>query len=291
MREETTIPRLEMGTKGSAVTPAAPCRVLAVSGGKGGVGKTTLVVNLAVAMARRGRRVVVLDADLGLANIDVVLGLSPTCTLLHVLRGERRITDVLVPGPAGVQIIPAATGIVDLTRLEAGDRLLLLEQIDELHGMFDVMLIDTAAGISANVLYFASAAHEVTVVVTPEPTALTDAYALMKVLALRHGLRRFLLVVNMAAGEGEARRTHTQLARVAERFVGVAVDYLGYVPADDAVPQSVREQCPVVERAPGAPAAHALRRLAASLLARPSAPRPSGGAQFFFESLVRQIQT
>lgn len=290
MREQTTVSEPGQRAGGSPVTPAAPCRVIAVSGGKGGVGKTTVVANLAVAMARRGRRVVVLDADLGLANIDVVLGLTPAYTLLHVLRGERRITEVLVPGPAGVQVIPAATGIEEITRLDAGDRLLLLQQIDELYGMFDVMLIDTAAGISANVLYFASAAHEVVVVVTSEPTALTDAYALMKVLALRHGLRRFLLVVNMASGDGEARRTHAQLARVAERFVGIAVDYLGYVPSDDAVQQSVREQCPVVERVPGASAAHALRLVADGLLARPPTRRPSGGTQFFFESLLTQVR-
>ncbi len=263
-----------------------PCRVIAVSSGKGGVGKTTVAANLAVAMARRGLRVVVLDADLGLANIDVLLGLNPTHTLLHVLRGERRLVDVAVPGPGGIHVIPAATGTEELTHLTATERLLLLQQVDALDGAFDVLLIDTAAGISANVLYFNTAAHEITVVVTSEPTALNDAYALMKVLATRHGVRQFLVVVNLAAGEADARRTYGQLARVAERFIGVQLDYVGYIPYDDAARRCVREQVPVVLRAPAAPVSRALGLLADRLMARPRASRPTGGSQFFFHSLV-----
>jgi len=269
---------------------AAPtCRVIAVTGGKGGVGKTTVVANLAVAVARRRRRVLILDADLGLANIDVVLGLNPSHTLQHVLRGERSLAEVAVEGPAGVRVVPAATGIEDLTRLGPQERLLLLEQVDALDGALDVLLIDTAAGISSNVLYLNSAAHEVLVVVTPEPTALTDAYALMKVLATRHGLRRFLLLVNMCSGEGEARRTHTQIARVAERFLGVGIEYAGYVPIDDAVQRSVREQRPVLLTAPRSPAARAFETLADCVLVRPWRARPTGGAQFFFRNLVAQV--
>jgi flagellar biosynthesis protein FlhG len=252
------------------------------------VGKTTVVANLAVALARRRRRVLILDADLGLANIDVVLGLNPSYTLQHVLRGERSIADVAVDGPGGVKVVPAATGIEELTRLGAEERLLLLEQVDGLDGAVDVLLIDTAAGISSNVLYFNSAAHEVLVVVTPEPTALTDAYALMKLLATRHGLRRFLLLVNMASGEGEGRRTHAQIARVGERFLGVGIEYVGYVPLDDAVQRSVREQRPILLGAPRSPAARALEILAERVLARPRSERPTGGTQFFFRTLVAQ---
>jgi flagellar biosynthesis protein FlhG len=266
------------------------CRVIAVTGGKGGVGKTTVVTNLAVALARRGARVMVLDADLGLANVDVLLGLNPTYTLQHVLLGERSITEVAVTGPAGVQIVPAATGIEELTHLGVEERLLLLEQVDALDGAFDILLIDTAAGISSNVLYFNSAAHDVLVVVTPEPTAITDAYALMKVLATRHGLERFSLLVNQAAGDGEARRTHAQIARVTERFLRVGVDYMGYVPFDETVQQSVRAQVSLMERAPGAPAAHALGRLAERVLGRAGVRRPSGGSQFFFRGLLEQAR-
>jgi flagellar biosynthesis protein FlhG len=267
------------------------CRVMAVTSGKGGVGKTTIVANLAVAMARRGQRVIVLDADLGLANIDVLLGLNPEHTLLHVLRGERRLTEVAVPGPAGIQVIPAATGIEELTHLSPTDRLLLLDQVESLNGAFDVLLVDTAAGISSNVLYFNAAAHEVTVVVTPEPTALTDAYALMKVLAARHGVRHFLLLVNLVGGDAEARRTYAQLARVADRFIGVNVEYVGYIPFDDIVCRSVREQVPVIERAPAAPVSHAIGLLAERMLRRPGDERPAGRTQFFFESLLAQASS
>ena len=273
----------------SVASKPSMCRVMAVTSGKGGVGKTTVVTNLAVALARRGQRVIVLDADLGLANIDVMLGLNPDYTLLHVLRGERLLTEVAVPGPAGIQIIPAATGIEELTRLSAPERLLLLEQMDALDGSFDVLLIDTAAGISSNVLYFNTAAHEVIVLVTPEPTALTDAYALMKVLATRHSVRRFLVLVNQAAGEGEARRTYAQLARVAERFIGIGLGYVGYIPFDDAVRRSVREQVPVIERAPASPVGRALGLVADGLLGRPRDRRPTGGSQFLFRSLLSQV--
>lgn len=271
-----------------AACHSRPCRVIAVTGGKGGVGKTTVVANLAVAMAKRRQRVIVLDADLGLANIDVLLGLNPRYTLLHVLRRERQITEVTVPGPAGVQIIPAATGIDELTQLGPSERLLLLEQVDALEGLFDVFLIDTASGISSNVLYFNSAAHEVVIVMTPEPTAMTDAYALMKVLATRHGLRHFLLLVNQTSGDAEARRSYAQIARVAERFLGVGVEYVGYVPSDDVIRRSVREQRSIMESAPGSPAALAVGLLADRLLGRRSDTRPTGGSQFFFRSLVSQ---
>lgn len=278
------------GIPGACRVAASPggrrCRVVAVTSGKGGVGKTTIVANLAVAMARRGLRVLVLDADLGLANIDVLLGLNPTYTLLNVLRGERQLAEVAVEGPGGIQVIPAATGTEDLTHLSAADRLLLLDQVDALEGAFDVFLIDTAAGISSNVLYFNTAAHEVSVVVTPEPTALTDAYAVMKVLATRHGLRRFLVTVNLAAGEADARRTYEQLARVADRFIGVQLEYLGYIPFDEAARRCVREQVPVVLRMPGAPVSRAFGALADRFVTRREVSRPTGGPQFFFNSLL-----
>ncbi len=262
-------------------------RVIAVASGKGGVGKTNLVVNLAVALARAGQRVCILDADLGLANVDVLLGLTPQASLLHVLRGERRLVDVIVDGPAGVRVIPAASGVEELTALTTAERLRLLDEVDALADGLDVLLVDTAAGISSNVLYFTAAAAEALIVVTAEPTSLTDAYALIKVLALRYGRREFLVVVNMAADAADASATFQRLARVAERFLCVRLEYQGYVPYDDAVPRAVRQQQPVVELAPGTPASVALATLARRVTGRPPAG-PSGGVQFFFQQLLGQ---
>ncbi len=273
------------GSPADVTVSGSTLRAIAVTSGKGGVGKTNLTANLAVALARRGQRVCVLDADLGLANLDVVCGLSPARSLLHVLRGEARLADVIVEGPAGIRIIPAASGFAELTALDAAERLVLLEEVDGLDGSLDVLLVDTAAGISPNVLYFAAAATEVLIVVTPEPTALTDAYALVKLLATRHGRSEFLVTVNMAAGPGDAEAAFRRLARVAERFLRVRLEYLGYVPHDDAVPRAVRDQRPVVLGTPATPSSQALTRLARRLLARPPSG-PTGGVQFFFRRLV-----
>jgi len=259
--------------------------VIAIASGKGGVGKTNLTANLAVTLANRGLRVCVLDADLGLANLDVLLGLSPGLSLRDVVRGDRRLEEVLIDGPAGIRIIPAASGFEELTRLAPEDQLRLLAEVDDLEESVDVLLVDTAAGISANVLYFTAAAADALVVITPEPTSLTDAYALIKVLATRHGRREFLVTVNMAAGQADAEAAFRRLARVAERFLRVRLEYQGYVPYDDALPRAVREQHPVVLAAPGSPASQALAALAGRLAVRPPG-RPTGGVQFFFQRLV-----
>ena len=271
----------------AAVVPAGGPRVIAVASGKGGVGKTNVTANLAVALAQRGQRVCVLDADLGLANLDVLLGLSPKLSLLHVLRGERRLAEVVVDGPAGIRIIPAASGFEELTALDAADRMRLLSELDSLDPTLDVLLVDTGAGISSNALYFTAAAAEVLVVITPEPTALTDAYALVKVLAARYGRREFLVTVNMAANATDAEAAFARLARVAERFLRVRLEYQGWVPYDDALPRSVRQQQPVVLGAPGTPASLALVDLARRLQTRPVA-RVHGGVQFLFERMLAE---
>src|SRR5207244_5628726 len=233
--------------------------------------------NLAVALASRGLRVCVLDADLGLANLDVLFGLSPTLSLRDVVRGERRLEDVVVDGAAGIRTVPAASGVEELTRLGSDAQLRLRAEIDGLEDSFDVLLVDTAAGISANVLYFTAAAADALVVITPEPTALTDAYALVKVLATRYGRREFLVAVNMAAGAADAEAAFQRLARVAERFLRVRLEYQGSVPYDDALPRAVPLRPPGVPAPPGSPASQALGALAGRLAGRPPGRPPGGG--------------
>jgi len=269
-----------------AVTPGL--RAIAVASGKGGVGKSSVVANLAVALARRGQRVIVIDADLGLANLDTLLGVNPQATIRHVLNGERTIRDVLVEGPAGIQIVPAASGFEEMTQLTLEQRLLLLEQVDSLEGAFDVLLLDTGAGISPNVLFFAMAAQETMVVLTPEPTAMTDAYALIKVLSSRYAERSFGVLVNMARSEWEAKKTFTHLTRVAERFLHVSLRYAGHVPYDPEVPEAVRRQQAVCELAPAAPASRAFDGLAERLLSLPAELKPKGGLQFFFRHMLAE---
>src|SRR5208283_128917 len=206
MDQAVGLRRKENGKMGPAVSTAMPAlqkpvRVMSVSSGKGGVGKSNVVINLSVAFDRLGLRTLIMDADLGLANIDILLGLTPRYNMSHVLSGQKRLEEVLVDGPGRVKIMPASSGVQELTRLTDEQKLLFLELLDELETDIDVLLIDTGAGISDTVLYFNLAAHERIIVVTPEPTSLTDAYALIKVLYSKHGERNFRILVNSAANE------------------------------------------------------------------------------------------
>lgn len=275
----------EVMTAAGAATGALALRgprVIAVTSGKGGVGKTNVTANLALALARRGRRVLVLDADLGLGNVDVLLGLVPRATLADVLRGDRRLADILVEGPGGIRILPACSGLQELTALREDQRLALRDELDEAAGEADVLLIDTGAGISANVLFFAGLAGDILVVASPEPTAMADAYALMKVLSRREVGRRFRLLVNLAASPREGLEVHRRLGLVADRFLDIAIEYLGAVPADDHVRLAVARQKAVVDLFPKAPASVAFDRLAAAVAgwpgAAPAAMRAAGRA-------------
>jgi flagellar biosynthesis protein FlhG len=269
----------------STAPTGATVRVVAVASGKGGVGKTNVTANLAVALAQRGSRVWVLDADLGLANLDMIYGMRPARTLEEVLRGERRLADVVAEGPAGVRLVPAASGVAELTALTAGQQLRVLEEVDALEGELDVLLIDVAAGISSNVLYFAAAATETLIVTTPEPTAIADAYALVKVLATRWGRRTFPVLVNMASSAADAAAAFERLASVASQFLAVRLESLGWVPTDDAVPRAVRARTPVVLASPDAPASRAIAGVAGRIAVTARA-ETTGGLQFFFRRLL-----
>ena len=197
-------------------------RVYAITSGKGGVGKTAVTANTAVALAGLGKKVLILDADLGLANIDVVFGLAPKYNLNHFFAGEQELSAVLVEGPGGVKILPAGSGVQNFTRLNSLQKQRLLDGLDLMHNDFDFVLIDTEAGISENVTYFNTAAQEILVVTTPDPTAITDAYALMKLLSTQYHEKRFNLVVNQVQTDEEALDVYRKLTMVSFRYTSSA---------------------------------------------------------------------
>lgn len=222
-------------------------RTIAMASGKGGVGKTNIVANLAIAMKKLGHEVLILDADLGLSNIDVLLHLAPKYNMQNVLNGEMSLSDIIVEGPHGIKILPASSGVQELTVLDEFQRLRLLDEFESFNSNIDVMLIDTAAGISENVAFFCIAAQEIIILATPEPTAMTDAYALMKVLYTRYQEKEFSVLVNNVRGEDEGREVFKRLATAADKFLNVSLDYLGYIPYDAAVPAAVRQQRAFIE--------------------------------------------
>jgi flagellar biosynthesis protein FlhG len=262
-------------------------RVISVTSGKGGVGKTNVVANLAVAMGKMGRRVLILDADLGLANMDILLGLNPRFTIQHVISGERRLQEVILSTPGGCHLLPAASGIQELTDLDYSQRLFLLNELDCLQDQFDILLIDTGAGISANVMYFNFAAMERVVVVTNEPTSLTDAYALIKVLTKKYRQRKFKILVNVARNPEEGLRIFKQLSAVVDRFLGSpAMDYLGCVQHDENVPRAVRQQQAVVQRYPDTRASKDFIELAERILSEDETSDFEGDIKFFWQRLL-----
>jgi len=262
-----------MTAPASTESPGRRARILAVTSGKGGVGKTFVSANLAAALARRGLRVLVLDADLGLANLDVVLNLQPKLTLHDVFTDKATLEQALLPAPGGFHVLLAGSGLVEYSRLTPEVRDKLLAVIDQMAPRFDIVLLDTGAGISDVVLYTVSLADEVLVIVTPEPTAMTDAYATVKVLAAQQGRRELRVIVNQAPRGGDGRGVAGQLQQVIDRFVEPAVGepvklrLLGDVPLDPAVRDAVKKRQLVVESMPGTAAAQALVALAAKLTA------------------------
>ena len=246
-------------------------RTVAVTSGKGGVGKTQLSANLGIAMARQGHRVILFDADLGLASLDLALGLSPRWDLRSVLRGDRKIQDIVVPGPGGVFLLPACPGRYEMANLGQSERSRLIAAVREVARDFDVLIIDTGAGINSNAVGFASVADDVLLVTTPDPTSLRDAYAMAKVLNRRSGLERILLVGNQAQA-AEGARIHSELKRIAARFLELDLCYLGCVPPDPAIVDGVRAGQPVTLRTPDSLGARAISAIARRLDSGP-APR------------------
>jgi flagellar biosynthesis protein FlhG len=244
--------------------PPKAARIIAVTSGKGGVGKTNFSTNLSVALSSTTLQVIVVDADLGLANLHVVCGVAPKYHLEHVMRGERSLRDILCPGPNGVQLIAGASGLAELANLDELRRTAFVENLYELDQLADVIVIDTGAGLSRNVMAFLCAVDEVIVVTTPEPTAITDAYATIKVLSQENPAVQLQLVVNMAQSSAEAGAVASRLKSIVQRFLQRDLHYLGFVPQDPAVSKAVRIQQPFVLAYPSCQAAQAIRKIAAS---------------------------
>jgi flagellar biosynthesis protein FlhG len=257
--------------------------VIGVTSGKGGVGKTNLSINLAVALTRLGHRVAIVDADFGLGNVDVMLGLTPEVHVAHILSGEKRLPDVLIDGPCGLQVLPAGSGVQPLTALNEPQRERLAAAIEQARASFDFVILDTGAGISDNVVETLKLSQHVLLVTSLDPAALVDAYALAKVLWKATATARIGLVVNGVRDGVEGRLAFRQIDMAAERFLGQRLTYLGFIPEDPSVREATTLQRPVVEYLPQAAASRCFRLLAArvsSLSAGPGGLRlvPEPGA-------------
>ncbi|MCU7931502.1 MAG: MinD/ParA family protein [Candidatus Thiodiazotropha sp. (ex Codakia rugifera)] len=264
-----------------------PVRVIAVTGGKGGVGKTNISANLGVALAELGRRVMLLDADLGLANLDVILGMHAERNLSHVMRGECSLEEVMVTGPKGLKVIPGASGIQHMAEMSPAENAGLIHAFSEVANDVDVLLIDTAAGISDLVISFSRAAQEQIVVVCDEPASITDAYAIIKLLNREHGVSRFRILANMVKSVQEGRDLYNKMCRVTDQYLDVMLSYMGSIPYDEQLRKAVRSQKPVVEAYPRSRVSQAFKNLAKKADNWPIPSGVSGDLQFFVERLIQ----
>ncbi len=269
-----------------AKRPGRPVQVIAVTSGKGGVGKTNVSANMATAMALAGKKVMLLDADLGLANIDVMLGLRPEFNLSHVINGEKTLHEITIDGPNGIRIVPAASGIKMMAELDPMQNAGLIRAFSEFDDEIDVLLVDTAAGISDTVVSFCKASHEVMVVVCDEPASLVDAFALMKVLNRDHGVDHFHVLSNMTHTSQEGRNLFMKLLKVTDRYLELTTSYMGTVPYDEYLRKAVKKQRPVVDAYPRSRSAIAFKNLAQKADKWPRSDSPGGHLEFFVERLI-----
>jgi flagellar biosynthesis protein FlhG len=265
--------------------------VFSVTSGKGGVGKTNIAVNLAVSLADMGKRVVLLDADLSLANVDVVLGITPEFNLFHLFQKGMSIRKVLYKTPYGFSILPATSGVSEMLSLSTGQKLDLLESMDYLESRIDYLIVDTGAGVNDNVIYFNLAARERLLVLTTEPTSLTDSYTLVKIMHMNHAVNRFRVVVNMASSEKAAKKVFGTLYAACDHFLeGISLDFVGFVPHDPMVRQAVMKQIPIGSLAPSAPASTHLAAIARKITTWDVDLHLDGNIKFFWKKLLFQEQ-
>ena len=262
-------------------------RVLSVTSGKGGVGKTNICGNLALAFRSLNKKVLIIDADIGLANIDIIYGISPRYNLSHVLSGEKELSEIVCEGPKGIKIIPAGSGFVNYTHLTDGQKLNLLEKFESLEDLMDICLIDTAGGISSNVLYFNVASDESVVVVTSEPTSITDAYALIKVMSSEYGKTHFKLIINMVENVAEAKAVYMKLTNVIDKFLkNVEIEYVGFVPFDQMMKTAVKNRKPILDMYPTARASMNIKNIASSILNSKRRFDTDGNIKFFMKRFM-----
>jgi flagellar biosynthesis protein FlhG len=263
-----------------------PVKVIAVTAGKGGVGKSNISVNLAVALAQQNKNVMLMDADLGLANIDIMLGLHTKYNLSHVIQGFCNLSDIILQGPNGIRVIPAASGTEFMTQLSSAEHAGIIDSFNELTDDLDYMIIDTAAGISDTVLSFTRSSQELIVVVCDEPTSLTDAYALIKVMSNRYEWTHFHIIANMVRNMRDGLQLFNKLSRVSEQFLDVHLDYLGALPFDESVHKAVKKQKPFVLAYPESVAANSMKELAQKVTGWSFKSSLGGNTSFFLERLV-----
>ena len=264
-----------------------PVQVIAVSSGKGGVGKTNVSVNLSLSLVETGKNVLLLDADLGLANVDLLLGLHSPYNLSHVINGERTLEEIIVEGPNGLKIVPASSGAQMMSELTPSQHAGVIRAFSELSLPIDTLVVDTAAGISDSVISFTKASHEIIVVVCNEPTSLTDAYALIKVMSEDHGVQRFNILANMVRGPTEASNLFAKLSRVTDHYLDVMLDFVGAIPYDEYLVKAVKKQRAVTQAYPQCPASMAFRKIANKVNSWPLPEQASGHLEFFVERLIQ----
>lgn len=261
-------------------------KVIAVCSGKGGVGKTNVATNIAIALGALGKEVCLLDADVSLANIDVLLGLQPRFNLSHVVSGEVDLDTAILRGPRNVRIVPASSGSFDMTDLSPAGQAAIIQAFSGLSKQPEVLVVDTAAGISSGVARFVQASQHPIVVVRDEPASLTDAYALMKVFSQNYGVARFNIVTNQSLTATAGRKLFQKLEKVADSYLDVVLRHLGDVPNDRFLIKSVQEQRAVVDAYPLSPSGTAFIKIAKSIDKLPTRREPTGGIEFFFERLL-----
>ncbi|KPJ88804.1 MAG: cobyrinic acid a,c-diamide synthase [Gammaproteobacteria bacterium SG8_11] len=267
-----------------------PVKVIAVTSGKGGVGKTNVSVNMGIAMAQCGKEVMLMDADLGLANVDVMLGLHPKYNLSHVVSGERRLDEIVLNGPEGIKVVPAASGIQAMAELPTSQHAGVIRAFSELSFPLDVLIIDTAAGVSDSVTSFTRAAQEVVVVICDEPASITDAYALIKLLSRDYGIHRYRVLANMVPSVQTGRDLFRKIVTVTDRYLDVTLDFMGMIPHDEYLRKAIQKQRAVTQVYPRSKSAIAFKKLAEKADKWPMPSSAGGQLEFFVERLIMASQ-